>query len=99
MCEINLDWRPLALRTLLESAQVPVDQPLMEAGLDSLGALDLRNATAAHFAVDLPATLVIDYPTLNALALYISGLMAVSSAPEAAPLQHQEMVSTVDFIR
>ena len=78
---------------------MPVDQPLMEAGLDSLGALDLRNAAAAHFAVDLPATLVIDYPSLSALAPYISGLLAVSSTSKAAPVQHQDVLQSLEAIR
>ena len=78
---------------------MPVDQPLMEAGLDSLGALDLRNAAAAHFAVDLPATLVIDYPSLSALAPYISGLLAVSSTSKAAPVQHQGVLQSMEAIR
>ena len=40
----------------LVGARIPEDQPLMEAGLDSIGAVELRNAVAARFGVDLPAT-------------------------------------------
>ena len=57
----------------------------MEAGLDSLGALDLRNALAAHFAVDLPPTLAMDYPTLRALAAFIADLLGTSTASHADP--------------
>ena len=46
-------------------ARVAADQPLMEAGLDSLGALDLCNAVSVRFSIDLPATATFDYPTVQ----------------------------------
>ena len=47
-------------------------QPLVEAGLDSLGGVELRDALAAKFGVELPATLVYDYPTPAALSAYLT---------------------------
>ena len=44
----------------------------MEAGLDSLGAVELRNTLAARFTKDLPATFIFDYPTADALAAYLA---------------------------
>ena len=41
------------------------DQALMEAGLDSLAAVELRTAVAAKLGVAMPVTLAIDYPTLR----------------------------------
>eukprot|EP00966_Prymnesium_polylepis_P040371 936857-Prymnesium_polylepis.1 len=52
----------------LVSADSP-DTPLMEAGLDSLGAVELRNRVAAQLNddIELPETLVFDYPTVRQL--------------------------------
>lgn len=52
--------------------EVPSSQPLMEAGLDSLSAAELQNAVATAFSADLPATVMFDYPTLEALANYVT---------------------------
>lgn len=46
-------------------AEVKPGEPLMSAGLDSLAAVELRNAVAARFGASLPATVALDYPTLQ----------------------------------
>ncbi len=56
------------------------DQPLMEAGLDSLGAVDLRNAVSSAFGVELPPTATLDYPTVDALTQFIVGSMAPAAS-------------------
>ena len=130
---------------LLGRSEVPTDQPLMEAGLDSIGAagacllccrgccgwaggpqpppgcglvaawalwartslaccpllcvapgagaVELRNAVGARFGIDLPATVSFDYPSIDALAGYISGQAAGGSMqPQGqAPLEQQDL--------
>ena len=39
--------------------------PLMSAGLDSLGAVELRNGVSARFGMSLPATVAFDFSTLK----------------------------------
>ena len=46
-------------------------QPFMEAGLDSLGAVELRNNLCTAFNMELPATAIFDYPSAAALAQWL----------------------------
>jgi acyl carrier protein len=59
-------------------APVAPDASLMEAGLDSLGAVELRNALAEAFRMELPATLTFDYPSVTAVAGFITDTLTVA---------------------
>ena len=51
-----------------------------QAGLDSLGAVELRNTVTVKFAVDLPATVVFDYPSVAALAGFVAERLRLATA-------------------
>ncbi len=64
---------------------VPFDCPLKDLGLDSLMALELRNALSQRVGKKLPATLAFDYPTVHALVRWLLQDVAASSQSEEAP--------------
>ena len=63
-------------------APVPLRQPFQEMGLDSLMAVDLRNAIGSALGQPQPASLLFDHPTAEALVQYLAAL--VPAAPETA---------------
>ena len=52
-------------------SRIAEDASLMESGLDSLGAVELRNALSESFEMELPATLTFDYPSVSAISSFI----------------------------
>jgi acyl carrier protein len=63
-------------------------QRLMDVGMDSLMAVELRGALGAGLALDrqLPATLMFDHPTIEAIARFLEReVLGAPGAAEAAP--------------
>ncbi len=50
---------------------IKMQQPLSEIGLDSLMAVELRNVLGNMLGKPLPATIIFDYPTIDALTDYL----------------------------
>jgi acyl carrier protein len=57
---------------LLGVSQLQGDAPLMDAGVDSLSAVEYRTRLSKALGVTLPSTLVFDYPSITAISHYIS---------------------------
>ncbi|MFF5077642.1 SDR family NAD(P)-dependent oxidoreductase [Actinoplanes sp. NPDC000266] len=57
------------------------DTPFQAAGMDSLGAVELRNRLSAEAGFAMPATLVFDYPTPVELARFLRERLSGEDAP------------------
>ena len=68
-------------------AEVSTQASLMTAGLDSLGAVELRKELAAATGLDLPATLVFDYPSAAAITDLLVGMLP-QPPPAPVPRAH-----------
>jgi len=77
---------------LHSSDEINPRQGLMDMGFDSLMAIELRNHLANSLAHQLPATLLFDYPTLNALTAYLEQELFDSASTESETLE----MTTID---
>ena len=51
---------------------IDMDLPLMDLGIDSLMAVEIRDRLEEEVAMDIPATLVFDYPTIREIVGYFN---------------------------
>jgi len=85
---------------VLEAAQtLDPRRPLREYGLDSLMALDLSAALSRLTGRKLPATLVYEQPTAEALALYLARELGVESAVPSQPAGDQQIAAIAEVQR
>ncbi|WP_345639401.1 SDR family NAD(P)-dependent oxidoreductase, partial [Rugosimonospora acidiphila] len=66
-------------------AEVPERRAFQEIGVDSLTAVELRDALRAETGLNLPATIVFDHPTPTALARYLRDSLLGGTARQATP--------------
>ena len=59
------------------SGDVHPSEPLVAAGLDSLGAVQLQQSVRSRVGAELPVMVVFDYPTLSALEEYVLSLIHI----------------------
>ena len=52
----------------------------MDAGMDSLAAVELTNNIQTRFDLVLPQTITFDYPSIQSLAAYISDQISFANA-------------------
>ncbi|MBI5785595.1 MAG: SDR family NAD(P)-dependent oxidoreductase [Rhodocyclales bacterium] len=84
----HLSERALHVLDLEATTAVDPRAPLKDIGLDSLMAVELRNALTRSIGQTLPATLLFDYPTLDALTDHLArilGLEPAHAASDSAP--------------
>jgi len=73
---------------------IPSDQPLMEAGIDSLGATELQQKLADGLGIELPSTMVFDYPTIDAMTEFLATKVGGASSQVLSPFDTFEQSSS-----
>ncbi|AGL16473.1 type I polyketide synthase [Actinoplanes sp. N902-109] len=76
-----------------DTRAVPATAAFKDLGLDSLTAVDLRNSLGKATGLQLPATLVFDYPTPTALAARLAELLTGESA---TPVRKSAVSASLD---
>ena len=85
--------------TAVLGSAVGSDEPLMDAGLDSLGAVELRNGLTRSMGMELPGTLVFDYPSLGALQGFFEAQLTPTDEGEDGDELEEELLTGVSARR
>ena len=71
--------------------RVSLDAPLMEAGIDSLGANEVTRALGEALGVEVPGTLLFDHPSIGGIASMLGREVAAAGPVSASPGLHQSV--------
>ena len=71
--------------------RVSLDAPLMEAGIDSLGASEVTRALGEALGVEVPGTLLFDHPSIGSIASMLGREVAAAGPVSASPGLHQSV--------
>jgi polyketide synthase 12/myxalamid-type polyketide synthase MxaB len=77
---------------------IPSTAPFHTLGLDSLAAVELRNALVKALGRSVPTTIAFDYPTIGALAEFLAGEVA-GPGPGAPPAPGSRDPQAVEHVR
>jgi pimaricinolide synthase PimS1 len=78
-----------------EPAEIDTERALKELGLDSLGAVQLRNRLSHATGLQLPVSLTFDHPTAGATAAYLRSRVAADSAVRPEIDTHVDRLRTL----
>jgi acyl transferase domain-containing protein/acyl carrier protein len=84
---------------LPKASDVPADRAIKELGLDSLTALELRNRLTMRTGLKLPATLLFDHPSPEAIGRFLLKEVGLGGADKGASVgQAMEQSSAVPHV-
>ena len=74
-------------------------EPLMSAGLDSLGSVEFTNVLSQNLSIAMPGTLVFDYPSISAVTDFLTAQMAKNTANNVVGEEVEDAAGdVVDFV-
>ena len=71
----------VALRLRVDPEDVDPEVPFIRYGLDSVQMVEIAEALSTWLGIELPATLLWDYPTLRTMAEHLSSPQPYAAAP------------------
>jgi acyl transferase domain-containing protein len=87
-----------AVLGLPRTAAIDVDQPLQELGMDSLMAVDMRNAVVELTGENLPITVTFDYPSLGTMADHLLGSVLRLDQEPVSPDPGEDLAREIDAL-